>query len=63
MGCCTSLLYETTLASKDTVKIMLTSGDLGGAPLNFKYTFETFVIGSSTSPAGSPPTSGSWRAR
>ncbi len=35
MGCCTWLLYVATLASKDTVKIMLTSGDLGGTRLSF----------------------------
>lgn len=29
------LLYETTLVSKDTVKIMLTSGDLGGTRFSF----------------------------
>ena len=35
MGCCTWLLYETTLASKDTVNLMLTSGDLGSTRPSF----------------------------
>ena len=108
MGCCTWLLYGPTLASKNTVKTTVTSGDLGGTRLNSKYTFEMsssdratvlaqgggrsprsdiarrrrllddmFRDGSkddpvrhnvprrcwSTSPAGSPPTSGNSRAR
>ena len=35
MGCCTWLLYETALASKGTVILMLTSGDLGSTRLSF----------------------------